>query len=169
MGARTGWSRRRLLWLGAAGVGGAALLVRWDAGALPPKSTGGASPHGGASAGVDDLERKYAQQRADLCGAGNAVGVGLKGEYYADTAFKGPVVLSRVDPLIDFDSRFEWPADLPAAPRSVRWSGWIKPPLAGRYRFHADAPGLKVSVANRQVAGAGAPDDAVWLCAVVRP
>ncbi|MES2888974.1 MAG: PA14 domain-containing protein [Pseudomonadota bacterium] len=153
-------SRRRLLWLGAAGLGGTALLMRWDAAALPG-STGQSPQSSGTHGGVDDIERKYAQQRADMCGAGNAVGVGLKGEYYAEPDLKGPVLLSRVDPLIDFDNRFEWPAEqAAAAPRSVRWTGWIKPPLAGRYRFHADAPGLKVSVANQVVAGVGAADNA---------
>lgn len=156
----SGLSRRRLLWLGAAGLGGTVLLVRWDASSLP-SVTGKSLPVGGTHAGVDDIERKYAQQRADMCGAGNAVGVGLKGEYYAEPALKGPVLLSRVDRLIDFDNRFEWPAEQAAtAPRSARWTGWIKPPLAGRYRFHADAPGLKVSVANQIVAGVGASSNA---------
>jgi hypothetical protein len=162
------FSRRHLL-LGGAGLAGTALVMKWDALGLPGRQAS-SSPHEavGASAGVDDYERKYAQQRADLCGAGNAVGVGLKGEYFADTGMTGPVLLSRVDRFVDFDGQFDWPADQSARPQSARWSGWIKPPLAGKYRFHADAPGMKVMVANQFVAGDGAPADAAVAMALGR-
>lgn len=146
-------SRRHLL-LGTASVlGGTALLMRWDGLRPAPKVRG-------AGASAQDGELKYAQQRADLCGAGNAVGVGLRGEYFDQPDLSGTLLLSRVDRTIDFDAQLEWPSNQPTLARSARWSGWIKPPLAGVFRFHADAPGMRVSVAHRPVAGADVPAQA---------
>ncbi len=144
------FSRRHLI-LGAAAALGSTALMRWDGTGV--RLAGSTAP---ATGGLGDPELKYAQQRADLCGAGNAVGVGLRGEYFAQADLAGAVLLTRVDRFVDFDAQMDWPADQPA-PRSARWSGWIKPPLAGAYRFHADGPGMRVSVANRVVADADAP------------
>jgi hypothetical protein len=138
---------RRYFLLAVAGVGGTAVLVRWDGGGVQRSAVTGPQ--------LSSLELKYAQQRADLCGAGNAVGVGLRGEYFAQADLAGPALLTRIDRFVDFDAGFDWPSDQ-ARPRSARWAGWIKPALTGAYRFHADAPGLKVSVGPRVVADAAA-------------
>ena len=107
-----------------------------------------------------------ADERAGICSAANAVGVGLRGEYFSEPSLQGDVALVRVDGVVDFDSSMDWPAGLVAQPASVRWSGWVKPPLSGGYRFHADAPHMKVLVARNVVAGEGAsPDDTVDLAA----
>ena len=127
------------------------------------------APSPTSSQGVSDAERQYAAQRADLCGAGNAVGGGLRGEYFPAPDFAGPPSLSRVDKLIDFDASFDAASESQQPkPRSVRWTGWVKPPLTGRYRFHADAPGVSVSVARTLVAGPGADKDASVEMAIGR-
>lgn len=107
-----------------------------------------------------------ASERADICSAANAVGVGLRGEYFSEASLRGPVALVRVDGVVDFDPVMNWPADIAARPVSVRWTGWVKPPLSGRYRFHADAPNMQIRVARNLVAGVGAaPDEKVEMAA----
>jgi hypothetical protein len=102
-------------------------------------------------------DQQSADMRANLCTGSNAVGAGLRGEYFAGAIGVGEPVLVRVDSPMHFDAGLNWPDNLSVArPGSVRWSGWIKAPLAGGYRFHADTPGMRVSVANQVVAGAGA-------------
>jgi hypothetical protein len=102
-----------------------------------------------------------ADERADICTAANAVGVGLRGEYFSEASLRGPASLVRVDSVVDFSPSMDWPTGIAARPASVRWSGWIKPPLSGRYRFHADAPNMKVLVARNLVAGVGAAPDGI--------
>lgn len=98
-----------------------------------------------------------ADARADMCSASNAVGVGLRGEYFAEQALRGAAMLVRVDDVIDFDQSIKWPTgDQAHTASSVRWSGWIKPPLSGLYRFHADAPHMQIFLARDLVAGEGA-------------
>lgn len=108
-----------------------------------------------------------ADARADMCSASNAVGVGLRGEYFAAPSLRGAAALVRVDDIVDFDQSIQWPMDDKAQKvSSVRWSGWIKPPLSGAYRFHADAPNMQVFLAREQVAGEGvAPTNKVDLAA----
>ncbi len=113
-------------------------------------------------------ELQYARQRADLCGAGNAVGVGLRGEYFSARDLAGPVLFTRVDRTVDFDAGFEIPAEYAGQVRSARWTGWIKPPVAGKFRFHADAPGMRAKVTQLWVAGDGAPADATVEMALGR-
>jgi len=89
---------------------------------------------------------------SDLCSARNAVGVGLRGEYFAKVEWQGVPLLSRTDPSIDFDASLDWPSHTPA-PRSVRWQGWVKAPISGTYRFHVEAAPARVSVARQDVVG----------------
>lgn len=107
-------------------------------------------------------EQLRAQERSELCSADNASGVGLRGEYFGSEFLRGKPILVRVDGPVNFDGSLDWPADLgQQRPRSVRWTGWIKPPLAGSYRFHlADIPQARVMVAKRLLAGEGAASDA---------
>ena len=132
-------SNRRLFLRGSsalvcAGVG-TVLLLRKDeiASALTSPS---------ADRMTDELLR--AAERADLCSAKNAVGTGLRGEYFAKEGLQGPVQLVRVDEVIDFDRSISTAAS-PSAPSisSVRWSGWLKASISGAYSFHADAPNQK--------------------------
>jgi hypothetical protein len=97
---------------------------------------------------------------AGLCSGAVAAGVGLLGEYFPFEDWRGTPVLVRLDGSIDLDAPDDGPLDrtTPAA-RSVRWTGWVKPPMSGRYRFHADVPGARVLVSRRLVGGADAQPD----------
>jgi PA14 domain len=124
----------------------------WVARSMPP-------PRGGAVA------EHRADRGAELCSGRNAVGVGLRGEYFRDPSMRGEPVLTRLDPVIDFASGLELPSSLGGqAIGSVRWSGWVKAPLTGRYRFHLDVPGSRLTVSQRAVSGNQA-DDAIELSA----
>lgn len=117
----------------------------------------------GGSNASDPMAAELARsaERADLCMASNAKGVGLRGEYFTNSSPGSLPVLVRIDEVIDFDQEIAFAAGSEAAPLvAVRWSGWLKAPLSGRYRFHADAPGMKVVVARQAMAGTGAQVDA---------
>jgi PA14 domain len=105
----------------------------------------------------DEAAPGWAASRVDLCTAKNAVGVGLRGEYFSDPAWRGQPVLTRLDPVIDFATDFELPPELALGRMgSVRWLGWVKAPLTGSYRFHVDLPGARVLVSQRVVLADGA-------------
>ena len=109
---------------------------------------------------ISAAELKRAAERGTLCSAANVTGTGLRGEYFARGLGQGAPLLVRVDTTIDFDRSLEWPADLAAErPRSARWTGWVRPPLSGRYRFHVDQPDTRVTVAREVVAGDAAKRD----------
>ena len=106
-------------------------------------------------------EFQRAAGRAELCSAANAVGVGLRGEYFANESWKAPMLLERIDSTVNFDSTLEWPADRSTQrPRSVRWKGWIRPTLTGPYRFHFDVPGARLAIAQHELVGAEVATDA---------
>jgi beta-glucosidase len=73
---------------------------------------------------------------------------GLRGEYFNNPALQGAPMLTRTDPRIDFDLDRVNPVLAPALAAtvagldsglggkySIRWSGTLKPPAAGRYRL----------------------------------
>jgi hypothetical protein len=63
-------------------------------------------------------------------------GTGLTGSYYSGKGFAGTLLLTRVDPTIDFSWGTGAPAaGLPADNFSVRWTGVLKAPTSGRYRL----------------------------------
>lgn len=98
---------------------------------------------------VRDPTLDRAARRADLCSGASAIGVGLRGEYFGAARFAGPTLLTRIDPVLDFDAGLEWPKDLAARrPASARWHGWVKAPIGGRYRFHLDAADTTLAVAS---------------------
>lgn len=134
----------------ALAAAGAAALFIWRHDGSAPAQREGAGDRMSA-------ELLRAAERGDICTAANAVGTGLKGEYFSATDLRGTAGVIRVDEVVDFDESVKWPtgAAAPAA-ASVRWSGWIKAPLSGKYRFHADAPHMRVLVARKIVAGEGA-------------
>lgn len=70
-----------------------------------------------------------------LVGA-QATGDGLRGDYYAGLNFEH-LVHTRRDPLIDFYWHGEQPASgVPAEEFTVRWTGWLVPPVTGHYVLH---------------------------------
>ncbi|WP_280152731.1 PA14 domain-containing protein [Piscinibacter sp. XHJ-5] len=136
-------ARRAFLVSGAA----AALMLRRDR-AIDT------APRG---ASLAQVELEQAARKVELCSSANAAGVGLRGEYFPEEGCRGVPLLVRLDSSIDFDASLDWPPDRAGErPLSVRWSGWIKPALAGRYRFHAGADHARVLVARQPMAGAGA-------------
>lgn len=110
--------------------------------------------------GISVAEAERADQRAQLCSGANAVGVGLRGEYFASPGFGGERLLARTDATLDFDAALDWPADQARRPRSARWAGWVKAPLTGRYRFHAEPAGVVVEVAGQRLTGPQSPPEA---------
>jgi hypothetical protein len=71
------------------------------------------------------------------------------------------LLLTRIDSSIDFGGSIAWPADgSRPAPKSIRWTGWVKAPMTGRYQFHFDLPDARVQVARQTVAGTNAPREA---------
>ena len=153
-------SGRRDALLRAAGAALLLALMRRDGWA------GAASSPGSALATV---ELKRAAERAELCSAANATGTGLRGEYFAREAGKGEPLLVRLDPTVDFDASLEWPeTQANKRPASARWTGWIKPPISGEYRFHLDQPYARLLVSRQLVAGEGAAADAAIALAAGR-
>lgn len=99
-------------------------------------------------------------QRAGLCSPVNTAGVGLRGDYFLAAGLVGAPTFTRIDTTIDFAGTVPWPTErLSGPPRSVRWQGWIRPPLSGRYRFHAEPSVARVVVSRQVVAGPDAADD----------
>jgi hypothetical protein len=96
----------------------------------------------------------------------NAVATGLRGEYFAQEDWRGPL-LARTDPAIDFDASLDWPAERQVQrPRSARWTGWVMPLFTGHYRFHADAvAGARVVVARQTLLGEPGAADSALLAA----
>ncbi len=109
----------------------------------------------------ESAELRQAAQRLEVCSATNVAGVGLRGEYFANPQSQGRALLVRIDPTIDFNVDLDWPeSEVATRPRSVRWSGWIKPPMAGRFRFHFSVPGGRVYVSRQALVGPTALSDA---------
>lgn len=63
-------------------------------------------------------------------------GDGIRGDYYEGTDFE-KYVLTRRDATINFNWGHQSPAPgMPAEQFSVRWTGWLVPPVSGKYVFH---------------------------------
>lgn len=132
---------RRMFLVAGAGAA-AALVMQRDAPA-----------RGAAPLDLAQHELDQAARRASLCTSANATGVGLRGEYFAEEDCRGAPLAVRQDGIIDFDATLGW-GDAPRRPRSVRWSGWVKPVLSGRYRFHTGSDESHIVVARQTVSGA---------------
>jgi len=66
---------------------------------------------------------------------------GLKAEYFNGTKFEGPVVITRVDPTVDFAPHSHPPRPDGNGDFCVRWTGFITPVESGKYSIGLD--GLK--------------------------
>ena len=60
---------------------------------------------------------------------------GLRAEYFSNTNLSGQPTKTRVDARIDFDLDRVNPIEGPSDAYSVRWSGFLQPPAAGKYRL----------------------------------
>ena len=68
---------------------------------------------------------------------------GLTGAYYANRTMSGAPAATRTDAGVDFDWWDVAPVpELPADTFSIRWSGWLTPPVTGRYSLGVSALGL---------------------------
>lgn len=80
-----------------------------------------------------------------------AAGNGLKGEYFADTAFKIPK-LTRTDNEIDFDWGNSSPHEsISAGTFSVRWTGYILIPETAEYTFSALGNGVFLQIDHHEI------------------
>jgi hypothetical protein len=85
----------------------------------------------------------------------------LRGEYFAKEPLASAPLLVRVDPTVDFDATLDWPANLAGRrPTAARWTGWVKPPYGGNYRFHVEQRSARVVVARQVLVEDGAATDA---------
>ena len=67
---------------------------------------------------------------------------GLTGAYYANRTMSGAPAATRADQGVDFDWWDVAPVpELPADTFSIRWSGWLTPPVTGRYSLGVSALG----------------------------
>lgn len=81
-----------------------------------------------------------------------AVGDGLRGDYYDGLNFEH-LIQSRRDALIDFYWHGEKPiSGVPAEQFTVRWTGWLVPPVTGHYVLHlAVDDGARLWLDGKQV------------------
>lgn len=77
-----------------------------------------------------------AQPQGAVARAQAAVGDGLRGDYYDGLNFEH-FIKTRRDALIDFNWNHEQPMPgVPAEEFTVRWTGWLVPPVTGHYVLH---------------------------------
>jgi hypothetical protein len=142
---------RRTVALGTAV--GAAVIAAGTLWAAWPDDPGRASPPVDATrttvAGISATEAEVADRRGQLCTAANAVGVGLRGEYFSEPSFQGQLLVVRTEDTLEYSGSLALPPSLPA-PGSVRWSGWLKAPMTGRFRFHVEPVGMTIQVGTRK-------------------
>lgn len=143
------WPLRRRRDVLVVGVG---LLATWPFGGTSAQAAGEAT-----SPAMSNPEYGPAARRDALCSTSNAMGTGLRGEYFSRELVSGDLLLTRTDLTVDFDSDFEWrTTHINRRPESVRWTGWIKPPFSGRYKFHVEQPSSRLVVAQQTMLGDGA-------------
>ena len=135
---------RRTLLFGAAGL----LLV-----AGLPGTGVAAAPRVEPNRG-DRTDLGEAARLSALCRSRNAIGVGLKGEYFSAEALQGAPSVTRIDTAVAFGSSDELlQASGLQRIGSVRWSGWVKAHVGGRFRFDGGAPNVRVIVSNIVLSG----------------
>ncbi|MFN9503080.1 MAG: PA14 domain-containing protein [Rubrivivax sp.] len=138
-----------------------------DAG--PAATATAAAPAPAMASGAMDSELARAAERGNMCSGREAKAAGLMAEYFAEPAFGGRPVVARLEGPVE-EAR---PADMGtpgvANIRSVRWRGWIRPPLSGAYSFHANQSGVTITVAGQRLGesadGATGPHETVLLAA----
>ena len=68
---------------------------------------------------------------------------GLTGAYFANRTFSGSPVATRTDSVVSFDWWDAAPVpEIRADTFAVRWTGWLVPPVTGRYALGVSALGL---------------------------
>jgi outer membrane protein OmpA-like peptidoglycan-associated protein len=89
---------------------------------------------------------------APLLASAQATGDGLRGDYYTGLNFEH-LVQTRRDPLLDFTWHGEQPiSGVPAEEFTVRWTGWLVPPVTGHYVLHLSVDdGARVWLDGKQL------------------
>jgi hypothetical protein len=106
---------------------------------------------------VDDATRRQLDEAKSLSGMPMArLEPGLVAEFYEGLDFK-TFRARRVDPQIAFNFSGSPPAaGLPADYFSIRWSGWLKPPMAGKYVISTKVDdGIRVRVDGKVIIDSG--------------
>lgn len=85
-------------------------------------------------------------------GGTDGQGTGLKGEYFTGQNF-GALVLTRIDPSVDFNWAYGAPAaSMPVDNFSIRWTGKIQPRFSETYNFAmAKDDGVRLWVNGQQI------------------
>ncbi|MEP6728441.1 MAG: PA14 domain-containing protein, partial [Bacteroidota bacterium] len=79
-------------------------------------------------------------------------GTGLQGVYYNGITLTGTPLLTRIDPVINFDSYGSPGPGVPADQYSVRWTGQVKPLYTETYTFYTTADdGIRLWVNGTQL------------------
>lgn len=89
------------------------------------------------------IEEMLSAQREQVCSSRNKVGTGLRGQYFAVIGCTGEPQVTRLDGPVELEAPPDWPI---AETRSIRWQGWVRPPLPGKYLFHLDGQAADVTI-----------------------
>jgi len=94
---------------------------------------------------LQPVEKQYFTHGANL--------PGLKAEYFNNTKLEGKPHLSRVDSILDFNWEDNSPAEgIGKDQFSVRWTGFITPPLTRKYTFYtASDDGVRLFINGKKV------------------
>ena len=109
----------------AAGI--IAVLASADACTRSPKAQSGNSLA---------LAQALMEVRGETCGARNLKGTGVRMEVFASSDLNSAPVQEGLVPVLDLSVTPRTPVQ---PGQTVRWSGWVKGPEAGRHRFHLPA------------------------------
>ena len=99
--------------------------------------------------GWDQIKRQQGTVTVSASvGAAARKGTGLRAEYFANGTLEGNAA-ARVDQRLWFDEKHAWPQ----APESVRWTGFIEPPIQGDYTFsfYTKDAGARLWIGGRKV------------------
>lgn len=97
-----------------------------------------------------DKDAQQSTRNIELCSPRNESGTGLLAEYFSEERCNGSPMLTRIDGPVEMDSMEVWPV---TRPNSVRWRGWVKPPISGDYFFHFENPLAVIHISHTKFLG----------------
>jgi beta-glucosidase len=102
---------------------------------------------------VDQIPLEPVPSEYFILPEGSSGGKGLKAEYFADTSLSGKPVLTKTVERINETWDYASPAEgLPADFFSVRWSGYLTPPVSGDYILTVTGDdGYRLSIDRKKV------------------
>ncbi len=121
---------------------------------------------------LQTAQQEIARLNGNVCTDTTAPLIGLRGEYFAGAQWAAPLMLTRIDRVLDFSGDFGLTqANLSdtsvkmQSPGSVRWKGWLKPFMSGIYRFHVTPASARVTLAKQVMTGPEANPPTLQLSA----